>query len=242
VNDNKAARVELTQMEISPFCDKVRRVLHYKGIAYSVREAQVARLGALRKLAPTGKVPILYYDGQCLYDSTDICLWLEQRHPEPALLPEEPRQRADVLLLEDWADEALYFFEMTMRFVWKDEQRHWSRQLTKHDIGLFRFLSPWLVPRLTATIAGHQGTARKSREHVLRDLRRLFGALQTRIEPHGYCVGAALTLADIAAAAQIHCITDIAAGRELLAEFPRLAEWKDRIDAATRPLDPHKVN
>lgn len=232
----------LIQMGISPFCDKVRRVLHYKGIPFSTREVQVARLGALRKLAPTGKVPILDYAGQRVYDSTDISLWLERLHPQPAVLPDDPALRAEVLLLEDWADESLYFFEMTMRFVWPDESRHWSRQLTRHDNALVRFLSPWLVPRLTGTITGHQGTGRKSREQVLGDLRRLFGALQARIGRQGYCVGDSLSLADIAVASQLHCITDVTAGRDLLAQFPALAEWKVRIDAATRPAEPFEVN
>jgi len=238
MSDDKAV---LIQMGISPFCDKVRRVLHYKGIPFTTREVQVARLGALRKLAPTGKVPILEYAGQRVYDSTDISLWLEELHPQPALLPEDPALRAEVLLLEDWADESLYFFEMTMRFVWRDENRHWSRQLTRHDNALVRFLSPWLVPRLTGTIAGHQGIGRKRREQVLGDLRRLFAALQVRIEGSGYCVGEHLSLADIAVASQLHCITDVAAGRALLAQFPLLAEWKARIDAATRPHDSCEV-
>ncbi|HBO3353868.1 TPA: glutathione S-transferase family protein [Pseudomonas aeruginosa] len=239
MSDDKAV---LIQMGISPFCDKVRRVLHYKGIAFSTQEVQVARLGTLRKLVPTGKVPILDYAGRRLYDSTDICLELERLRPQPALLPENPALRAEVLLLEDWADESLYFFEMTMRFVWPDENQHWSRQLTRHDNALVRFLSPWLVPRLTRTVAGHQGTGRKSREQVLGDLRRLFGALQVRIERNGYCVGEQLTLADIAVACQLHCITDVAAGRELLEQFPLLAEWKTRVDVATRPHDSAEVH
>lgn len=235
MSSHDAAGIVLTQMEISPFCDKVRRVLHYKRVPFATREVQIARLGRLRKLAPPGKVPILDCGTERIWDSTDICLWLEQRYPEPALLPSDPALRADVLLLEDWADESLYFFEMTMRFVWKDEQRYWSRELTKHDSGPVRALSPYLVPRLTGTITRHQGLARKDRGQILRDLRRLFSALDTRVSPRGFCVGDRLTLADIAAAAQIHCITGIQAGRDVLAEYPALAQWKQRVDEATLP-------
>lgn len=226
-------KIVLTQMEISPFCDKVRRVLHYKGLSYSTREVKVVELNFLKRLAPTGKVPILDYGNERLWDSTDICLSLETRHPSPALLPEDADECADVLLLEDWADETLYFFEMTMRFVWPDHQAHWSRELARSDLGIVRALAPMLVPKLTKTIVGHQGTGRKSREQILRDLDRLFGALAQRISRTGFCVGNALTLADISVASQIHCIQGATEGARAVEAHPVLSEWKHRVDAAT---------
>ncbi|NGY06786.1 glutathione S-transferase family protein [Solimonas terrae] len=227
--------IVLTQMEISPFCDKVRRTLHYKGLAYSTREVKLIELSFLKRLAPTGKVPILDYGSERLWDSTDICLALEARHPAPALLPEDPRDRADALLLEDWADETLYFFEMTMRFVWPDDQGRWSRELARFDIPVVRSLAPMLVPRLTKTIVGHQGTGRKTREQILLELDRLFGALALRISKTGFCVGSALSLADISVASQIHCIQGSSQGARSVDAHPELADWKRRIDAATLP-------
>ena len=62
------AGIILHQLEISPFCDKVRRVLAYKGLDYAVRNVPMADLGRLKRLSPVGKVPILELDGRVLHD------------------------------------------------------------------------------------------------------------------------------------------------------------------------------
>ncbi len=231
----KVPSIKLTQMQISPFCDKVRRVLFHKGLAYETHDIKVTEIGALKKMASNAKVPILDYGEQRLCDSTDICLWLEEKHPQPALLPDDPAARADVLLLEDWADETLYFFEMTMRFAWPEDSRRWSLELAKNDGVLVRMLAPFMMRRLTRTIVGHQGAGRRSREQVFAELHRLFGALEVRIGAGGFCVGDTLSLADISIASQIHCIQGSRDGAFIVSEHPTLADWKRRVDALTCP-------
>ena len=231
----KRSEFVLTQMEISPFCDKVRRVLHYKGLSYTTREIGVAGISFLKRFAPTGKVPILEYGDTRIWDSTDICLALERMHPSPSLLPKDELECADVLLLEDWADETLYFFEMLMRFSWPDDQKRWSLELARRDNAVVRSLAPFLVPKLVTKQVTFQGLARKDRMHVLRDLERLLDALTTRISRGGWCVGGAMTLADIAVAAQLHCIQGSGEGAKAIAARPVLSEWKAKVDAATLP-------
>ena len=108
----------LHQFEISPFCDKIRRVLHLKGQAYEAREVSLLRSPRhLHRENPSGKLPCLEHDGRFVCDSTDIALYLEELFPDPPLLPADPRERALCQLLEDWADESLYFYEMALRFT-----------------------------------------------------------------------------------------------------------------------------
>src|SRR5690349_5471712 len=102
-------KIVLHQLDISPFCDKVRRVLHFKRLDYSVHDVPVGGLGKLKRMARPGKVPILELDGRFIHDSTDICRTLEELVPEPRLIPADPMQRALVDIFEDWADESLYF-------------------------------------------------------------------------------------------------------------------------------------
>src|SRR3546814_18118542 len=83
----------------------------------------MAELGKLKRLSPAGKVPILELDGVVLHDSSDICRALESYAPSPALFPVDPQARALVDILEAWADESLYFFEMTMRYTRSEERR-----------------------------------------------------------------------------------------------------------------------
>src|SRR3546814_18590204 len=84
--------IVLHQLEISPFCDKVRRVLAVKGLDYKVHNVPMAELGKLKRLSPAGKVPILELDGVVLHDSSDICRALESYAPSPALFSSEERR------------------------------------------------------------------------------------------------------------------------------------------------------
>ena len=93
----------------SPFCAKARMCLQVKGIPYRRITLTVGKLRELRQVNPLGKVPVLLDRGRPVADSSTIARHLEAQHPEPPLLPADPAARAYASLLEDWADESLYF-------------------------------------------------------------------------------------------------------------------------------------
>lgn len=79
---------------------RTRIALNLKGIAY--RQAGIdLRLGeqasgAYRALNPQGLVPALEVDGAVLTQSPAILEWLEERYPDPPLLPRAATDRATV--------------------------------------------------------------------------------------------------------------------------------------------------
>ena len=98
--------ITLHQFQVSPFCDKIRRILHWKGIDYRIQEVPLARAPAIRRINPIGKLPCLEHDGTFVADSTDIAHYLEEKFPEPPILPRDPAERALCHVLDDWADES----------------------------------------------------------------------------------------------------------------------------------------
>lgn len=60
------------------------------------------------KLSPTGKIPVVSIDDFELADSSVICAYLEQTHPEPALYPREAKERAGALWLEEYCDGTVF--------------------------------------------------------------------------------------------------------------------------------------
>jgi glutathione S-transferase len=78
-----------------PYCARVRIVLAEKDIPYETVVIDLAdRPSWLYEKNPAGKVPVLEEDGWALPESAVICEYLEERYPEPPLLPADPGERA----------------------------------------------------------------------------------------------------------------------------------------------------
>jgi glutathione S-transferase len=233
--------VLLYQFEISPFCDKVRRILHYKEVPYRVVEIppSEAASGRWKEISPTGKFPVLEDGSTRILDSTDIARHLEARHPSPALLPADPRDRALVHVLEDWADESLYFFEMTMRLSWPQNAARWVPELLRAEKPLVRRLMQPVVPRIVSRTTRSQGLGRKDPETVVAELGAHLDAIAALLGDGPWLVGDALSLADIAVYAQLFCIAGAVEGAEAIAARPVVGAWMERVDDATHiPADP----
>lgn len=97
--------VRIVGSPLSPYVRKVLVCLECKGIAWEV-DPIVPFFGDDRftKLSPLRRVPVYQDDEVVLADSSVICQYLEDRHPEPPLYPRDLRQRARARWLEEVAD------------------------------------------------------------------------------------------------------------------------------------------
>jgi stringent starvation protein A len=78
-----------------PYCARVRIVLAEKGVEVETVAIDLAdRPAWIYEKNPLGKVPVLEGDGLCLPESAVIMEYLEERFPEPPLLPPDPAERA----------------------------------------------------------------------------------------------------------------------------------------------------
>jgi glutathione S-transferase len=225
----------LHQFEHSPFCDKVRRLLHYKRRAYETREVPPTEtLVGLRRLNPVGKVPVLEHDGTIVADSSEIARYLERVFPDPPIFPADPRERALCHLLEDWADESLYFYELWLRFALRENAGEWSQRISQSEPPLIRRATERALPTLMRNLLKAQGLGRKAPEAVLDDLDRHLESLDAWIQGD-WLIGSQLTVADVAAYAQLACVGETADGAALLALRPRVLAWMERVNGATSP-------
>src|SRR5512139_2226142 len=99
------SELRLIQIPFSHNCIKVRLALERKGIPFVVENIPPAERSSPRRASGQGLVPVLVDGDRAVADSTAILLHLEERFPEPALVPRDPASRAECLVLEDWADE-----------------------------------------------------------------------------------------------------------------------------------------
>lgn len=78
-----------------PYCARVRIVLAEKGVPYETVVIDLDdRPAWLYELNPVGRVPVLDEDGWALPESAVINELIEERYPEPPLLPADPAARA----------------------------------------------------------------------------------------------------------------------------------------------------
>jgi glutathione S-transferase len=100
---------------LSPYVRKVLVHLETKGIAYEI-DPIVPFLGDERfsKLSPLRRIPVYRDERVTLADSSVICQYLEERHPDPPLYPRDLEARARARWLEEVADTW-----MGDVFIWK---------------------------------------------------------------------------------------------------------------------------
>ena len=84
-----------------PYAARARIVLAEKGLEFETVEIDLSdRPDWLYEKNPKGRVPVIEEDdGDPLPESVVIMEFLEERYPEPALLPADPADRAAVRLL-----------------------------------------------------------------------------------------------------------------------------------------------
>lgn len=171
--------IRLYHVPLSPFCRKVRLSLAEKRLEVElVEERYWERSAEFLRRNPAGKVPVLRIDGLLLTESGAICEYVEERSPEPPLLPGDAAARHEVRRLVGWFDDKFH-----------------------SDV-----TSKLLHERVTKKIAqqGHPDGARiKSGANAMKAHLAYMGSL---LDERRWLAGSALSLADFAAAAHLSAL------------------------------------
>lgn len=90
---------------VSPFVRKVLIFAAEKGIAVEVKPGGFGQGGeAFAQVSPFGKIPALQDGDFTISDSTAIITYMDALHPEPNLIPTDPRARARTIWYEEFGD------------------------------------------------------------------------------------------------------------------------------------------
>ncbi|MGG5873147.1 glutathione S-transferase family protein [Pseudomonas peli] len=191
---------------LSPFVRKVRLFLAEKNLDYQLEIIlPFGQPAWYRELSPLGRIPALRDGDFTLADSSVICQYLDDKHPEhPTLLGQSAEQRAQVRWLEKYADYEL-------------------APLCTFSVFRNRTLKPSM---------GQSCDEAAVQKALHEKLPAHFDYLEQTLGSAEYLVGDSLTLADLALACQL--INMQHGGEQLDAQrWPNLSAHYARITART---------
>jgi len=187
---------------LSPYVRKVLAFAGEKGIELDLQPTGFPNPGPeFLEASPFRKMPAFRDGDYTLADSSAIIHYLEAKHPQPALIPADPKLRGKTIWFEEFADTILV------------------------SCGAKIFFNLIVAPRFL----GKPGDEEAARQAELNDLPPILDYLERTVpDGGGYLVGDALTLADLAVAGPFanfrHTKTNVDPER-----YPRTVAYVDRI-------------
>ncbi|HEY7217157.1 MAG TPA: glutathione S-transferase family protein, partial [Candidatus Binatia bacterium] len=125
--------IKLYDFKSSPNCQRVKVVLAEKNLPYEIvpidLRKQEQKTPEYLKLNPYGKVPVLTDDATVLYESLIINEYLDEKYPNPPLMPKDPAKRAKARILVDYGMAHFDGPYQKLRMELTKEQKEQSQQV-----------------------------------------------------------------------------------------------------------------
>ncbi len=223
------SQIILHQWEMSPFCNKARRMLRHKNLAYSSVEYNGLLARKAASLTAQGTLPVLDCDGERVVDSSAIGHFLDRRFPDRPLWPTDPLHRAQVRFWEDWAGTSLYAYEVYLRMMVAGPLEKaldlicagrpaWERAVLKQ---VFKRRYPKKMHSL--------GLGRLSPEQVETQFLQHLDDLEVILSSRQWLVGEALSIADMSVAAQLEEILRTSDLANRVRQRAAVMQWLGRV-------------
>jgi glutathione S-transferase len=172
---------QLYQFPLCPFSRKVRLLLGEKGVGYElVRESPWVRRDEFLDMNPAGQTPVMVDDtrGVRLIDSQAICEYFEETVDKTHLINGTAAQRAEIRRLVSWFDTQFY------------------QEVT----------GPLLHERMVKRLAHRAAPDAKALRESMKAAVGHLDYTDYLLDHRNWMAGATLSLADLAAAAQISVV------------------------------------
>jgi glutathione S-transferase len=211
---------------LSPYAEKVRLMLGYKGASWRSVEVSIIppRPGLQRVLGAFRRIPVLQRGADFFCDTRLIAEVLDSVTPLPPLFT--PESRALSTLLANWAEPRVFVMMGPVRFQTRDDVLP-LQEAGIHPGDFLRDRAPFMAPAVdTRRSASVRASARDhvtSYLSVLEDLLRAAGG--------AYLCGAKPAAADFSAYHTLWWLRQPPQRDSVLPRHAALREWADRMAA-----------
>ena len=223
--------VILYQFDYSPYCAKVRHILDYKKIPYECVELlPMVHAGFTKRLSGQSKVPYIRHQGQIIADSSSIALYLEELQPEPSLFAGDAQEREQILLLEDWLDEAFQgaIGKFTYLSLYLNPERAINNPDLNTGVALIDQHKDKVVPMMLGMNLRKNKLSPADLPRLKARVNEVFERLSGQLKGRDYLVGSQISLADITLVSHLtstKMLPEISEDPDLTWLF----EWRERI-------------
>jgi glutathione S-transferase len=205
--------INLYQYPISPFSEKLRRVLVHKGLKWNPIDCHYEDKTNL--LEVTGgkwtRVPVLEWNGEVVWNSADIIKWIDQKVLPRRVIPEGMLGLCEII--DQWADNTL--FAPILLLVIPD------------------LLDAAGDPKLTANrekLIGMSGAQMRSGAAAYREQLVAYARMiDTQLEGKDFFLGAGFTMADASLYHPFFFLALNPGNFEAVREFKNLMRWYERV-------------
>jgi glutathione S-transferase len=200
------------------------------------RRVAKSPVGELAQATGVAQVPGLQLaDDRWLTDTTPIITWLDERYPDPVVIPRDPVLAFFSRLLEDYADEWLWRPAMHYRWDYPEGAFHLSRVLVEEaarDVPLPGFVKRYLIRnRQRALFTKGDGVSPATWDHVEKIYLDSLAHLGAILETRPYLLGTRPSLADFGFFGPMfrHFAMDPPSARIMRETAPAVFEWVARV-------------
>lgn len=183
---------------------------------------------------PRGLVPTLVHDGKVIIESNDILQYLEDKFPEPALIPSDASDDVDALLKHE-DDLHLDIRRITMRYVVPT----FLMQKKESELEQYQSAGSGLIQgepdphkevelQFWRDMKEQKGISDDEIRSAIENISRAFDALCARLSDAPYLLGGSISVLDIAW--YIYVKRMVAAGFPLKERHPALLQWFESLD------------
>jgi len=181
------------------------------------------------KINPLGVIPTLIHNGRPLHESGTICEYLDESYPDPPLRPDAPYERA---LMRNWIRHIDGLIHNLIIFNWRHHLQKVASQWSDKELAEKLKNIPSKERQESWLRVARKPYTEEERDAARAKLVPLLDKMEDALDPSGWLVGEACSIADIAAAPFVKRIDEEIAPDEISAKkHPRVTDWWTKIQA-----------
>ena len=205
---------------------RIRLLLEEKGLPWTSHYINLDTQDNLSedyfKIHPHGLVPAIVHDGEIVYESSDILRYLEEKFPEPPMIPADEKQRKE---MERWLDFTRDIHVKVIKVWVYGKEKYCSK--TPESMAEYEKIQPnqELIDFHKMTLSeGH--IPQDKIDKADRELHRFFSMIEKNLERWDWIAGERMSLADLA---WIPNYTLLILFEFPFEEYPEVMKWIDKL-------------